>query len=175
VHDSYVHALTAALTPIFLVAAVISSVAFVLALLLPDVPLRRTSEAEGIGETFATPSHADSERELERVLSVVARRDERWRAYEEWVNRAGVDLDPTEAWLLARTGERAPASVEQIAEARGVDAEALGGTMTRLEQRGLVARTQRDYELTSEGRGVFEATRRRAACNAGGPGPGLVS
>jgi DNA-binding MarR family transcriptional regulator len=157
VHDSYVHALTAALTPIFLVAAVISSVAFVLALLLPDVPLRRTSEAEGIGETFATPSHADSERELERVLSVIARRDERWRAYEEWVNRAGVDLDPTEAWLLARTGERAPVSVEQIAEAMGVDAEALGGTMTRLEQRGLVARTQKDYELTSEGRRVFEA------------------
>jgi DNA-binding MarR family transcriptional regulator len=152
-----VHALTAALTPVFLVAAVISSVAFVLALLLPDIALRRTSEAEGIGESFATPSHAGSERELERVLSVIARRDERWRAYEEWVNRAGVDLDPTEAWLLARTGEQAPASVEQIAEATGVDAEAVRGTMKRLEQRGLVAGTQGDYELTSEGRRLFEA------------------
>jgi len=157
VHDSYVHAVTAALSPIFFVAAVISLVAFVLALFLPDVPLRQTSAAEGIGETFATPSHADSERELERVLSVVARRDQRWRAYEEWVNRAGVDVDPTEAWLLARTGEQAPASVEQIAEATGVDAEAVRRTMERLEQRGLVAGRQGTYELTAEGRGVFEA------------------
>ncbi|HEX9378229.1 MAG TPA: MDR family MFS transporter [Gaiellaceae bacterium] len=157
VRDSYVHAVTTALSPIFFVAAVICVVAFVLALLLPDVPLRQTSAAEGIGETFATPSHADSERELERVLSVVARRDQRWRAYEEWVNRAGVDLDPTEAWLLARTGEQAPASVQQIAEAMGVDAEAVRRTMERLEQRGLVAGRQEDYELTAEGRQVFEA------------------
>jgi DNA-binding MarR family transcriptional regulator len=157
VHDSYVHALTVALTPIFLVAAVISSVAFVLALLLPDIPLRRTSEAEGIGETFATPTHPDSEQELERVLSVIARRDERWRAYEEWVNRAGVDLDPTEAWLLARMAERESPSVEQIAEATGVDTEAVRGTMEGLEQRGLVASRQGDHELTAEGRRVFES------------------
>jgi EmrB/QacA subfamily drug resistance transporter len=157
VRDSYAHALTAALSPVFFVAAVISSVAFVLSLLLPNVPLRQTSAAEGIGETFATPSHADSEQELERVLSVVARRDERWRAYAEWVNRAGVDLDPTEAWLLARTGERAPASAEQIAETTGVDADDVRGTMKRLEQRACVARRHGDYELTAEGRRIFEA------------------
>ena len=157
VRNSYAHALTAALSPVFFVAALISSVAFVLALLLPDVPLRQTSAAEGIGETFATPSHPDSERELERVLSVVASRDQRWRAYEEWVNRAGVDIDPTEAWLLARTGERAPASAQQIAEATGVDAEAVRRTMERLEQRGQVVSRQGDYELTAEGRRTFEA------------------
>ena len=157
VRGSYAHALTAALSPVFFVAALISSVAFILALLLPDVPLRQTSAAEGIGETFATPSHPDSERELERVLSVVASRDQRWRAYEEWVNRAGVDIDPTEAWLLARTGERASASVQQIAEDTGVDAEAVRRTMERLEQRGLVVSRQGDYELTAEGRRTFEA------------------
>jgi len=157
VRDAYAHALTAALSPVFLFAAVVSSVAFVLALLLPDIPLRQTSTAEGIGESFATPSHTDSEQELERVLSVIARRDERWRAYEEWVNRAGVGIDPTEAWLLARTGERAPASVEQIAEAMGVDAEAVRRTMESLEQQRLVVRSKGDYDLTAEGRGVFEA------------------
>jgi DNA-binding MarR family transcriptional regulator len=157
VHDPYVHALTAALSPVFFVAAIISSIAFVLALLIPEIPLRNTSAAEGIGETFATPSHADSEHELERVLSVVARRDERWRAYSEWVSRAGVDVDPTEAWLLARTGEHAPASVQQIAEARGVDEEAVRGTMARLEQRGVVKSSRGEYELTPEGRRICEA------------------
>ena len=157
VRDPYVHALTAALTPVFFVAAIISSVAFVLALLIPDISLRHTSAAEGIGETFATPSHTDSERELERVLSVIARRDERWRAYAEWVNRAGVDLDPTEAWLLARTAEHAPASGERIAEATGVDAQAVRRTMERLEQRRLVVDRQGDYGLTIEGHRVCEA------------------
>ncbi len=157
VRDVYVHSLTAALSPVFLVAAIISSVAFLLALSIPDIPLRKTSAAEGIGETFATPSHTDSERELERVLSVVARRDERWRAYEEWVKRAGVDLDPTEAWLLARTGERAPASAEQIAETTGVDVDSLHTTMERLQYRGLVAKRHDEYELTADGGRVFEA------------------
>jgi DNA-binding MarR family transcriptional regulator len=157
VRDTYAHALTAALSPVFLVAAVISSLAFVLALLLPDIALRQTSTAEGIGETFATPSHPDSEQELERVLSVIARRDERWRAYEEWVNRAGVDLEPTEAWLLARAGEQAPASAEQIAESTGVDPGAIRATMERLERRGLVVARRGNYELTAAGRRVFDA------------------
>ena len=157
VHDPYVHALTAALSPVFFVAAIISSIAFVLALLIPEIPLRNTSAAEGIGETFATPSHTDSEQELERVLSVIARRDERWRAYSEWVNRAGVDVDPTEAWLVARIGEQGPASVRQIAEARGADEEAVRGTMERLEQRGLVKRRRGDYELTPDGHRICEA------------------
>jgi DNA-binding MarR family transcriptional regulator len=157
VRDAYAHALTAALSPVFLVAAVMSSIAFLLALLLPDVPLRQTSAAEGIGEGFAAPTHSDSEQELERVLSVVAHRDQRWRAYEEWVNRAGVDLDPREAWLLARTGERAPASVEQIAEHTGVDREAVRRTMERLEQQDLVVSGEGDYDLTPEGRRIFEA------------------
>ena len=157
VRDLYAHALTAALSPVFLVAAVISSLAFLLSLLLPDIPLRQTSTAEGIGETFATPTPGDSDRELERVLSVITRREERWRAYEEWVSRAGVDLDPMEAWLLARTAEQAPASVERIAEATGVDAQAVHATMERLEQRGLVATSQEEYELTAEGRRVCEA------------------
>jgi DNA-binding MarR family transcriptional regulator len=157
VHDPYVHALTAALSPVFFVAAVVSAVAFVLALLIPEIPLRHTSTAEGIGETFATPSHADSEQEFERVLSVIARRDERWRAYAEWVNRAGVDLDPMEAWLLARTAEHAPASVQRIAEATGVDAEAVRRTMERLEKKGLVADSHGNRELTPEGHRVCEA------------------
>ena len=123
VRDSYVHALTAALSPVFLVAAVISSAAFILALLLPDIPLRRTSEAEGIGEAFASPREGDSERELERVLSVIARREERWRAYEELAARAEVDLPPTELWALCRLAEQAPASPQTIAAATGVDDE----------------------------------------------------
>jgi hypothetical protein len=44
-HDGYVHALTDALHPVFLAAAGVCAIAFVLAGLLPEVPLRTTAGA----------------------------------------------------------------------------------------------------------------------------------
>jgi EmrB/QacA subfamily drug resistance transporter len=155
VRDSYIHALTAALSPVFTVAAVLSFASFVLALLLPDIPLKRTSEAEGVGETFATPRNADSERELERVLGVIARREERWRAYEELAANARIDLPPTELWALARLGERAPAPHEAIAAATGVDDARLRRALDELERRGLVRELDGAYTLTPDGQRVF--------------------
>ena len=49
VHASYVHALTAALSPVFGVAAVVSFAGFVLALFLPDVPLEAHERGGGNG------------------------------------------------------------------------------------------------------------------------------
>jgi DNA-binding MarR family transcriptional regulator len=157
VRDPYIHALTAALSPVFMVAAAISSVAFVLSLFLPDVPLRQTAAAEGIGETFATPRNDDSERELERVLSVIARRQERWRAYEELAANAKVDLPPTEVWALSRLAERAPASQETIAAMTGVDEDRLEQAFDELTRRQLVARMNGEYDLTPAGRRTFAA------------------
>ncbi|MDX6400861.1 MAG: hypothetical protein QOF27_1467, partial [Gaiellaceae bacterium] len=155
VRDSYIHGLTAALSPVFTVAAVISFASFVLALFLPDIQLKRTSEAEGIGETFATPRNADSELEVERVLSVIARREERWRAYEELAANAQIDLPPAELWALARLGERAPASREEIAAATGVDDSRLHRALGELERRGLVREVDGAYSLTPEGHRVY--------------------
>ncbi|HEU5279062.1 MAG TPA: MFS transporter [Gaiellaceae bacterium] len=152
----YVDALTAALKPVYLVAAAISVFAFLLSWLLPDLPLRKTHGAEGLGEAFVAPRGDDSERELERVLSVIARREERWRAYAELVRRADVDLDPAEAWLLARLDEHAPASLEQLAEATSVDPENLHVRLQRLEQRGLLELSGGAYDLTPEGRRTFD-------------------
>jgi DNA-binding MarR family transcriptional regulator len=156
-HAPYIQALTHALQPVYLVAAVISVLAFVGSWLLPDLPLRRTHEAEGIGEAFASPREGDSERELERVLGVIARKDERWRAYAELVQRAEVDIDPTEAWLVARLGEHATPSLEELAGSTGVDRAAIAVTMARLEERGLVTAHAEAYELTPAGRRVLEA------------------
>jgi DNA-binding MarR family transcriptional regulator len=157
VHASYVHALTAALSPVFRVAAVVSFAGFLLALLLPDVPLKRTSEAEGIGETFAAPRNADSEREVERVLSVIARREERWRAYEELGANAETDLSPTEIWALARLGELAPATPGAIAAATGADDARLERALRELERRGLVEQPDSAYRLTPDGQRVYDA------------------
>src|SRR5204862_2627586 len=83
-HDVYVGAVTAALHPVFLTAAAVAAVAFVLTWLLPEVPLRTTSKAPDIGEPFHAATGANGYRELERSLAVLANRDERWEMYERF-------------------------------------------------------------------------------------------
>jgi DNA-binding MarR family transcriptional regulator len=156
VRNEYVHALTAALHPVFLVAAVVCSASFLLALLLPEVPLRKTSEAEGIGETFATPRDADSERELERVLSVIARREERWHAYEQLAARARVNLDPEATWTLARLAEHGPTSAEMLGTATGGDVDRIERSLRDLRDRGIVIGTDGVFDLTPSGRQTWD-------------------
>ena len=55
VHDPYVHAFAAALRPVFLVAAAVSVLAFVLSWLLREIPLRKTSAADAAKEAAAEP------------------------------------------------------------------------------------------------------------------------
>ena len=138
----FVDAFAAALRPVFLVAAAVSLVAFLLTWLLREVPLRQTAAAEGIGESFATPRDAESLPELERILSTLARRENRWRVYEQVAEQADVDLDPAEMWLLSRLGENT--SVD-LADPR------LGAAVTSLRERGLLA----DGRLGEQGEDVY--------------------
>ena len=55
VHGPYVHAFAASLRPVFLVAAMISAVAFLLTWLLREIPLRKTA---GGGADAAAPARA---------------------------------------------------------------------------------------------------------------------
>jgi EmrB/QacA subfamily drug resistance transporter len=77
VHHAYIQALTDALHPVFLAAAGVAAIAFVLACLLPEVPLRTTAGAPNLGAGFEPAQQASSERELERALSVLGGRQQR--------------------------------------------------------------------------------------------------
>jgi EmrB/QacA subfamily drug resistance transporter len=129
VHAPYIESFAKALHPVFLVAAGISVVAFALTWLLREVPLRKTVKAEGVGESFAMPRDATSLREMERIVTTLTRRENRWRVYERLGARAGLDLSPDEHWLLARLGEGRQVALE----------DGLSGTLERLQERGLVS------------------------------------
>jgi Major Facilitator Superfamily len=155
-HTVYLDAFAAALGPVFAVAAAVSLVAFLLTWLLREVPLRKSAAAEGIAESFATPREAKSLPELERILTTLARRENRWRVYEQVAGQAGVDLEPDEMWLLARLGEEAAVDLAdpQLAAAgaslrdRGlVDDTGLDGEGEAVYRRVLAIRRQRLAEL----------------------------
>jgi EmrB/QacA subfamily drug resistance transporter len=166
VHDAYVHAVAASLQPVFLMAAGIAALAFLLSWLLREVPLRQTVAAEGIGESFAAPRDADSLRELERAVTVLARRENRWSAYERLAARAGVALAPPEIWLLGRLGERAPAPAAALARDLRISPVQLSAPLDELRRRSLVRATpDGELELSGDGRLLIErlVTARREA------------
>jgi MFS family permease len=157
VHRLYVSAFAAALRPVFLAAAAIGLGGFALTWFLREVPLRQTAQAEGLGESFASPRHDDSLRELERALTVLARRDERWGIYERLAARARLDLTPPALWLLARLGEREPKTVHALVAELAVDPGRVLAALAELERRGLVARDDGGpLELSRAGKETYD-------------------
>jgi EmrB/QacA subfamily drug resistance transporter len=152
----FVQAYSDALTTIFLVCAPIAGLAFVLAWLLPERPLRRTIEATGVGEAFAAPKHHDPRAEIERALSTLARRDSRERILERLCTRAGVDLTARQCWVLARVGEGEPTDATAIAQARDVDPERVAARIGELREGLYVEGPDDAVVLTATGRDAFD-------------------
>ncbi|HEY7358886.1 MAG TPA: MDR family MFS transporter [Ktedonobacterales bacterium] len=139
VHAEFIHAYAQSLQAVFLVAAPIAALAFVLTLFLPEVPLRTTAQATDMGETFAVPTARSSLAEIERALSVLASRENREIIYQRIAARAGVTLAPRSIWLLFRIEEQAPISAEALARRCGVPDETLAPVLNQLNRSGFIA------------------------------------
>ena len=156
-HDAYVVAITQALRPVFLTAAGVALLGFLLTWFLREVPLKSTTHAPDPGDGFYVARDADGLRELERALSQLAAREQRWGLYERLADRAGVDLAPPELWLLARLGERPPLTGRQIGEELHIDEERITATLEQLRVRSLVqAEDNGTITLTAAGREKYE-------------------
>lgn len=153
---TFVTAYADALTTIFLVCAPIAGVAFILAWLLPEKPLRRTIEATGVGEAFAAPKQADSLPEIERALSTLARRDTRLRILERLCQQAGVELTARQCWVLARVGEAEPTDPFAIATAHAVDPARVAARIGELRELGFVEGPGEGVVLTAGGRDALD-------------------
>lgn len=104
----YLDAFTSSLSTVFLVAAGVVAIAFVLAWLIPRRTLRQTiGSGSGMGETFASPRSSTSLDEAVRELTMVIGRDRSHALIRSIVARAGLTLTPGQAWLLGavRRGE----------------------------------------------------------------------
>jgi EmrB/QacA subfamily drug resistance transporter len=147
-HHAYATAITEALHPVFLTAAGIAALGFLLSWLLREVPLKATAEAPDLGDGFHPARDADGLRELERALSLLAAREHRWELYERLAGRASLDLGPPELWLLARLGEHRPLDADE---------SRIAAALEQLRTRELV-QTDEDgaITLTAAGREGYE-------------------
>jgi DNA-binding MarR family transcriptional regulator len=164
IHAAFAHAYAAALHPVFIFAGVIGFVAFLLVWALPEVPLRATSKATDLEETFAMPIQRTSAAEIRRALSVLASRENRSLAYTRLVREAGIDLTPPQAWLLIRIGQLGPHSPADLARILNAPAERFAAVVDELRNADLVTAGE-ELQLTDAGRGVYDrlVTARTAA------------
>jgi DNA-binding MarR family transcriptional regulator len=144
IHDAYLTAFTNALSTVFVVAACVAAVAFLLSWLLEERPLRETVTAStGIGESFAAPKSTDSLAEASRAMSVLIGREGRRELVARLVERAGVDLSPAAAWLIVRLQEvddAHPASIPQLCEQFDIPLDVGQRALRELDERGLLRR-----------------------------------
>src|SRR5262249_41606146 len=129
--------------------------AFLLTWLLREVPLRSTTPAEAIGESFASPHEDRADRELERILSSITSGGARARIYARILDESGLELAPDEAWLLGRLATR---GMLEHAQPRTTTPEEVAALTADLVHRGyLVIDPAGRLELSEQGRAAHEA------------------
>jgi EmrB/QacA subfamily drug resistance transporter len=141
-----------ALTPVFLVAACVALVGFVLSWFLEERPLRATAAtSQGLDDSLAAPRGADALAELERALTRVTTGDARERFQRRVADRAGVGLSPGAVWALVRIDEHGFAGARAMAIEQGVADERIATVVAELRGGGLVVGSPDTPELTPRG------------------------
>jgi EmrB/QacA subfamily drug resistance transporter len=157
IHAIYIAAFSNALGTVFVVAAVVAGVAFLLSWALPQRQLRDSIAASsGIGESFAMPKHTDSLAEASRALTTLIGRDRRKLFVEQLAARAGVDLSAGASWLIVRLQETPGADIAGLCERFAIPVDVGRRALEELTARGLLVQG-RDGEGPSAVRALTAA------------------
>ncbi|MFD7459093.1 MDR family MFS transporter [Streptomyces sp. NPDC059868] len=151
------HAYATAITDVFLYAAPVALVGFVLAWFLKEDRLRASVTAPDGTETLASnPVERSSYDEVCRALSVLGTREGRHEVYRKITARAGYDLLPAASWLLLRMKRYGWVEPGVLAERTSVPLGIVLDGARQVEERRLAVRDGIDLVLTDQGREVAE-------------------
>lgn len=144
-----------ALGQVFLCAAPVAALGFVLALMLREVPLREVeSSLVDLGEGFGMPSSETPEEILERAVGRMMRDSPDLRL-RSMVGRPGCDLDIGRLWALLQIYRNkqvfGSARLTDIAERLRVPPEVIEPTFDRLVDTGYALLTGGELWLTQAG------------------------
>ncbi|MEU7262435.1 MDR family MFS transporter [Streptomyces albidoflavus] len=145
-------AYSTAITDVFLYAAPVVLVAFVLAWFFHEDPLRGAVLAPDQSQTYAgNPVERTSRDEAERALSLLGTREGRREVYRDITARAGEDLLPAASWLLLRIRRHGSVEPARLAEHHAVPLHLVGAAARQLEERHLADRQGLGLSLTPAG------------------------
>ncbi|WP_406203457.1 MULTISPECIES: MDR family MFS transporter [unclassified Streptomyces] len=150
-------AYASSITDVFLYAAPVALVGFVLAWFLREDKLRGSVTAPDVTETLASnPVERSSYDEVCRALSVLGTREGRREVYRDITARAGYDLLPAASWLLLRIKRYGWVEPGVLAERSSVPLSVILDAAREVEGRRLAVREGLDLVLTDRGREVAE-------------------
>jgi EmrB/QacA subfamily drug resistance transporter len=144
------------LSNVFLCAAPVAVVGFVLALFLKQVPLRdaAASGSTDLGEGFGMPTTQSPEKLLEVAVGRLLQRT-RGVDFDALAQSPRSHLDPAGLWALMQIYRQASvtgvASLSAVAELRSVPRQILEPTFDRLVAAGFAARAGDTFSLTPRG------------------------
>lgn len=151
------HAYSASIGTVFLIAAPVACVAFILAWFIREAPLRTSVSGTDLGEGYgAAPTDRTSAQEIEVCLVRMMGRTARHDLYRQVVRRAGLDLRPEGAWVLTWLDRYGPTVGARLAEHADVTVDYGRPFVDRLVGDGLVRRSADSIALTDAGRQVAE-------------------
>ncbi|MFF5501994.1 MDR family MFS transporter [Streptomyces roseolus] len=146
------HAYATSITDVFLYAAPVVLVAFVVACLLKEDPLRASVTAPDTSQTLASnPVERSSYEEAARALSVLGSREGRKEVYERITARAGLDLRPASSWLLLRIRRHGAVEPARLAQTVPVPLRVVSEAAREVEERRLARREGLRLVLTEDG------------------------
>ncbi|MEU2909294.1 MFS transporter [Streptomyces massasporeus] len=149
------HAYAVSITDVFLYAAPVALLGFVLAWFLKEDRLRGSVTAPDVTETLASnPVERSSYDEVCRALSVLGTRAGRREIYRKITARAGYDLLPATSWLLLRMRRHGSVEPGVLADTMPVPLTVVMEAARQAEERRLAVRQGVDMVLTDEGREV---------------------
>ncbi|MFJ4538066.1 DHA2 family efflux MFS transporter permease subunit [Streptomyces tibetensis] len=149
------HAYAVSITDVFLYAAPVALLGFVLAWFLKEDRLRGSVTAPDASETLASnPVERSSYDEVCRALSVLGTRAGRREIYRKITARAGYDLLPATSWLLLRMRRYGSVEPGVLADAMPLPLTVIMEAARQAEERRLAVRRGIDMVLTDEGREV---------------------
>jgi EmrB/QacA subfamily drug resistance transporter len=138
IHTIFLNAFTTALSTVFVVAAGVAAVAFLLSWLLEQRTLRESvTAATGLGESFAMPRHSDSLAEASRALGILIGREGRRHLVQRLADRAGVSLSPAACWVAVRLHEDPRADIPALCRDFALPAEVGERGLAELIERGM--------------------------------------
>ncbi|MEU6603702.1 MDR family MFS transporter [Streptomyces shenzhenensis] len=151
------HAFSVSITDVFLYAAPVAVLGFVLAWFLKEDLLRGSVTAPDGTETLASnPVERSSYDEVCRALSVLGTRDGRREVYRKISERAGYDLLPGASWLLLRMRKYGSVEPGVLAEHGAVPLRVVMAAARQVEERHLAVREGLDLYLTEQGRAAAD-------------------
>jgi EmrB/QacA subfamily drug resistance transporter len=150
IRDGYLRSYLESLQTVFFISVPVAAVAFILALLLPQVALKTTAAATDPGESLGMPTARSSAEELERALTVLARREDAARVYRWIAEEAETGVGPGGTWLLGWLGRNNGVATNRLPSSRLASADRVVGWAEELRHAGYVS-VDGSLELTPTG------------------------